>query len=172
MLCFDEDYYIIINIYEPNFSIPDKAHEETVIIGEAIIAPEPLTNNTKSSQLLAPFNKLPSNYLMKPNENFDSIEKESSKQTIPPFLKLPTSDSRPQLPLFSAYEKVADVQTKPPQQTSSPSTLKLSGCNIYGRMYRVGRIISELSGPCLECRCTESGVDCKPLDCLDPKKIN
>lgn len=43
--------------------------------------------------------------------------------------------------------------------------LKLAGCNIYGRMYRVGRIISELSGPCLECRCTEVGVSCTPLSC-------
>uniref|UniRef100_A0A182Q150 VWFC domain-containing protein n=1 Tax=Anopheles farauti TaxID=69004 RepID=A0A182Q150_9DIPT len=43
--------------------------------------------------------------------------------------------------------------------------LKLAGCNIYGRMYRVGRIISELSGPCLECKCTEVGVHCTPLDC-------
>lgn len=43
--------------------------------------------------------------------------------------------------------------------------LKLAGCNIYGRMYRVGRIISELSGPCRECRCTEIGVQCKNLGC-------
>ncbi|KAK9736972.1 hypothetical protein QE152_g11101 [Popillia japonica] len=41
--------------------------------------------------------------------------------------------------------------------------LKLAGCNIYGRMYRVGRIISELSGPCLECKCTEIGVQCTKL---------
>lgn len=43
--------------------------------------------------------------------------------------------------------------------------LKLAGCNIYGRMYRVGRIILELSSPCLECKCTEIGVKCGPLDC-------
>ncbi|XP_047351451.1 uncharacterized protein LOC124949770 isoform X4 [Vespa velutina] len=43
--------------------------------------------------------------------------------------------------------------------------LKLAGCNIYGRMYRVGRIITELSSPCLECRCTEIGVQCKQLEC-------
>ncbi|XP_062548952.1 uncharacterized protein LOC134213690 isoform X2 [Armigeres subalbatus] len=43
--------------------------------------------------------------------------------------------------------------------------LKLAGCNIYGRMYRVGRIISELSGPCLECKCTDVGVHCTPLNC-------
>ncbi|KAK4876169.1 hypothetical protein RN001_012591 [Aquatica leii] len=59
-------------------------------------------------------------------------------------------------------------------QTSHPNNidsavgvglLKLAGCNIYGRMYRVGRIISELSGPCMECRCTEIGVQCTPLKC-------
>lgn len=43
--------------------------------------------------------------------------------------------------------------------------LKLAGCNIYGRMYRVGRIISELSGPCMECKCTEIGVQCRELRC-------
>lgn len=39
--------------------------------------------------------------------------------------------------------------------------LKLAGCNIYGRMYEVGKIIAELSGPCLECMCTELGVQCR-----------
>lgn len=45
------------------------------------------------------------------------------------------------------------------------AVLKLAGCNIYGRMYRVGRIITELSSACLECRCTEIGVQCKQLEC-------
>lgn len=45
------------------------------------------------------------------------------------------------------------------------SLLKLAGCNIYGRMYRVGRIITELSSPCKECRCTEIGVRCEQLEC-------
>lgn len=45
------------------------------------------------------------------------------------------------------------------------SLLKLAGCNIYGRMYRVGRIITELSSPCMECKCTEIGVQCKQLEC-------
>ncbi|CAH1378707.1 unnamed protein product, partial [Tenebrio molitor] len=49
--------------------------------------------------------------------------------------------------------------------TSGIAILKLAGCNIYGRMYRVGRIISELSNPCLECKCTETGVQCRPLSC-------
>ncbi|CAH2074779.1 unnamed protein product, partial [Iphiclides podalirius] len=43
--------------------------------------------------------------------------------------------------------------------------LKLAGCNIYGQMYRVGRIIAELSTPCQECRCTEIGVQCRQLSC-------
>nr|XP_036225349.1 mucin-5AC isoform X2 [Bactrocera oleae] len=57
------------------------------------------------------------------------------------------------------------------QQTASNSlidpsgVLKLAGCNIYGRMYRVGRIILELSSPCLECKCTEVGVKCGQLAC-------
>lgn len=56
--------------------------------------------------------------------------------------------------------------TKDVKNAIDPSgLLKLAGCNIYGRMYRVGRIISELSGPCLECMCTEVGVQCKPLKC-------
>ncbi|CAG5010958.1 unnamed protein product [Parnassius apollo] len=46
-----------------------------------------------------------------------------------------------------------------------PGLLKLAGCNIYGQMYRVGRIITELSTPCQECRCTEIGVQCRPLSC-------
>lgn len=49
--------------------------------------------------------------------------------------------------------------------TQGVGLLKLAGCNIYGQMYRVGRIISELSGPCLECKCTEIGVQCKALKC-------
>lgn len=57
----------------------------------------------------------------------------------------------------------AEILTKP--SMSIPGLLKLAGCNIYGRMYRVGKIISELSGPCLECKCTEIGVNCTPLKC-------
>lgn len=52
-----------------------------------------------------------------------------------------------------------------PDPGAASGLLKLAGCNIYGRMYRVGRIISELSGPCLECMCTEVGVQCRPLKC-------
>lgn len=52
-----------------------------------------------------------------------------------------------------------------PPHKEPAGLLKLAGCNIYGRMYRVGRIIAELSSSCLECRCTEVGVSCTPLNC-------
>lgn len=47
-----------------------------------------------------------------------------------------------------------------PTLASMNGLLKLAGCNIYGRMYRVGKIITELSTECLECKCTEIGVSC------------
>lgn len=49
--------------------------------------------------------------------------------------------------------------------TAAVGLLKLAGCNIYGRMYRVGTIITELSSLCQECNCTQSGVLCKQLEC-------
>ncbi|CAK1552709.1 unnamed protein product [Leptosia nina] len=57
--------------------------------------------------------------------------------------------------------------SKPPNVIPGllPGLPKLAGCNIYGRMYRVGRIISELSTPCQECKCTELGVQCRQLTC-------
>lgn len=80
--------------------------------------------------------------------------------------------------LISTSESPKDFKTDPPTpKISAPSgqnavglgLLKLAGCNIYGRMYRVGRIISELSGPCLECKCTEVGVQCNELKCYDER---
>ncbi|XP_046964905.1 uncharacterized protein LOC124533577 isoform X1 [Vanessa cardui] len=61
------------------------------------------------------------------------------------------------------------VEIRPPNQIMLPGLNlglpKLAGCNIYGRMYRVGRIIAELSSPCQECKCTELGVQCRSLSC-------
>ncbi|KAJ1520174.1 hypothetical protein ONE63_004389 [Megalurothrips usitatus] len=98
---------------------------------------------------------------------------------------LPIATMRPSLlfgtnkhrPTFNA-DRDRDSYPPPPPATRRPPTtpppstspalsglsglLKLAGCNIYGRMYRVGRIIQELSGPCLECRCTDVGVQCQP----------
>lgn len=61
-------------------------------------------------------------------------------------------------------EQPAKIYSKP-NKNDLGLQLKLAGCNIYGRMYRVGRIISELSGPCLQCMCEEVGVNCTPLEC-------
>lgn len=63
-------------------------------------------------------------------------------------------------------ENSPNIYTQPLKSfQNSMGILKLAGCNIYGRMYRVGRIITELSNPCLECKCTEVGVHCTPLTC-------
>lgn len=62
-------------------------------------------------------------------------------------------------------EQPAKIYSKPVTNKNDLGLLKLAGCNIYGRMYRVGRIISELSGPCLQCMCEEVGVHCTPLEC-------
>ncbi|XP_052756613.1 uncharacterized protein LOC113517728 isoform X2 [Galleria mellonella] len=66
------------------------------------------------------------------------------------------------------YKPESAEISRPPASNLLPEVgpgLKLAGCNIYGRMYRVGRIIAELSTPCQECWCTELGVQCKPLSC-------
>lgn len=63
-------------------------------------------------------------------------------------------------------ENSPNIYTQPLNSfQNSIGVLKLAGCNIYGRMYRVGRIITELSNPCLECKCTEVGVHCTTLNC-------
>lgn len=67
--------------------------------------------------------------------------------------------------LSGQYTSVTHEGPRPPSGGLGAGLLKLAGCNIYGRMYRVGRIITELSSPCQECWCTELGVQCKPLKC-------
>ncbi|XP_050437670.1 uncharacterized protein LOC126843899 isoform X2 [Adelges cooleyi] len=58
------------------------------------------------------------------------------------------------------------VKAKPNTELNTlASMLRISGCNIYGRMYRVGKIITELSTPCLQCMCTDTGVQCNQLKC-------
>lgn len=68
-------------------------------------------------------------------------------------------------PKYSRPPVTTATSLSKPDPGAASGLLKLAGCNIYGRMYRVGRIISELSGPCLECMCTEVGVQCRPLKC-------
>ncbi|RZC35998.1 hypothetical protein BDFB_004096 [Asbolus verrucosus] len=68
-------------------------------------------------------------------------------------------------PVSSINTTRENSNNKDETPNSGIAILKLAGCNIYGRMYRVGRIISELSNPCLECKCTEIGVQCRALKC-------
>ncbi|OXU20377.1 hypothetical protein TSAR_007126, partial [Trichomalopsis sarcophagae] len=65
----------------------------------------------------------------------------------------------------ASSSSTADSPSEEKDSGANSGLLKLAGCNIYGRMYRVGMIISELSGACSECRCTEHGVECKNLGC-------
>lgn len=76
---------------------------------------------------------------------YTSVTKKDEDQSFTPVHEGPRPSSSSALPL--------------------PGILKLAGCNIYGRMYRVGRIITELSTPCQECWCTELGVQCNSLNC-------
>lgn len=79
----------------------------------------------------------------------------------------PTSDMDDLNTVFTPEkDKLTNPSThKAPHDSSITGLLKLAGCNIYGRIYRVGRIIEELSNPCLECLCTELGVQCRKLNC-------
>lgn len=63
------------------------------------------------------------------------------------------------------HQSNGETEIFTPPHKDPVGLLKLAGCNIYGRMYRVGRIIAELSSNCIECRCTEVGVSCTPLSC-------
>ncbi|CAH1154288.1 unnamed protein product [Phaedon cochleariae] len=65
----------------------------------------------------------------------------------------------------SRFSEDANHSNGVDSSTGPSLPINLAGCNIYGRMYRVGKLISELSGPCLECKCTDVGVQCKALKC-------
>lgn len=68
-------------------------------------------------------------------------------------------------PIASAVkipQGVTEIFSKPTSPTMN-GLLKLAGCNIYGQMYEVGKIIDELSNACLECKCLpDIGVGCSP----------
>ncbi|CAL8084351.1 unnamed protein product [Orchesella dallaii] len=55
----------------------------------------------------------------------------------------------------------------PKSQDSSLYNLgiKLSGCNVVGKMYSVGDIIEELSSTCVRCMCSHIGVHCAERSC-------
>lgn len=69
----------------------------------------------------------------------------------------------------SAAEDLYNPQIfeKPKKSSPMDSLLRLSGCNIYGEMYKVGELIEELSDTCSQCYCTDSGVQCRNLGCSE-----
>ncbi|XP_073944529.1 uncharacterized protein isoform X1 [Choristoneura fumiferana] len=114
-----------------------------------------------------------------------AIKKTTMRPTISAFKPVtatfkPVTRVTTQRPFFTTRTTTTRKEVQTSQQTVSPEgprppapsvlpgvggLLKLAGCNIYGRMYRVGRIIAELSTACQECRCTELGVQCRSLPC-------
>lgn len=100
------------------------------------------------------------------------------KQEIKYPVQYPNIDNKKKVPVVNSENKInsfdqksqhnpvgtMEILTKPTLPGVN-GLLKLAGCNIYGRMYSVHGIIAELSSPCLECKCTEIGVNCTPLKC-------
>ncbi|XP_030383927.1 uncharacterized protein LOC115631351 [Scaptodrosophila lebanonensis] len=157
----------------------------------ATIATTTTTTTTTSSTvhpfLMSPFDKLPfmdTSYEVKPH----MLQPQQQQQQQQQQLQLAEQEQQPQQ--FIHYQHAHLGHTGAAAAASGASgpsgggggggggvgdalnnlidptgMLKLAGCNIYGRMYRVGRIIVELSSQCLECKCTEVGVKCGPLDC-------
>ncbi|XP_050545705.1 uncharacterized protein LOC126907984 isoform X2 [Daktulosphaira vitifoliae] len=72
---------------------------------------------------------------------------------------------------FNPHTELKPLTVKPiknklnSNNNSATSLLRISGCNIYGKMYMIGKIITELSAACSECLCTDVGVQCSPLKC-------
>ncbi|XP_076250822.1 uncharacterized protein LOC143190435 [Rhynchophorus ferrugineus] len=108
------------------------------------------------------------NFRKPPNTVNNNLNTNNSDNSLPSTTKTPNSgktDNVSDKANKTNSHKFATSDDKIENNTIGVGLLKLAGCNIYGRMYRVGRIISELSGPCLECKCTEIGVQCRQLKC-------
>lgn len=67
--------------------------------------------------------------------------------------------------IFAFFYLISLIGPPSHRHATTTAGLRIDSCNIYGQMYRVGRIIDELSGPCVECKCTEIGVNCVNLKC-------
>lgn len=95
---------------------------------------------------------------------FTSTPDSNSYKIIKDNLKDNESSTDNNNKIYKTQSDSAEILTKSSNSiTGGVGLLKLAGCNVYGRMYRIGKIISELSEPCLECKCTEIGVHCTPL---------
>lgn len=81
-----------------------------------------------------------------------------ARATPKPIVPLKLSTALPEIP--SAVRDQFPLAIDP---VLASGLLKLSGCNILGRMYEVGEKISELSAVCKECQCTPVGVQCLPV---------
>lgn len=176
----------------PTVVIPQPNLPEVVTVAEGIVTPDPFrdvihTEPAPNLQSLIgdimPFLQRQTTTTQKtpiyvttsteaPNNSSDDADEDlfnfnSVLKLFFPDEKVENATSPPEMNATTA-KSVPPAPTSPPESKNSIDTvglLKLAGCNIYGRMYRVGRIISELSNPCLECMCTEVGVQCRNLVC-------
>lgn len=145
--------------------------------------PPPVFSTKKPPSTVNPFIPLPSLPFNPPKIEPSTISRIDhlilgeataiKRTTIPPITnkttKKPTErpTEKPKIDIFTPALKPPSISGSTGSNSQGVGTglLKLAGCNIYGRIYRVGRIIAELSTPCLECWCIEIGVECKKLDC-------
>lgn len=142
----------------------NKSFYTSIYFSEDQLKPE--LNTTKNQYDDFSLDSVLSYFLGDKETSTDTLTKHSTfAPSTKQFSKLPLST----LPVETATENRNKEKFSPHPNSidSAPGVgiLKLAGCNIYGRMYRVGRIIFELSGPCLECKCTEIGVQCEALKC-------
>ncbi|CAL4096275.1 unnamed protein product [Meganyctiphanes norvegica] len=75
----------------------------------------------------------------------------------------PITPTKTRTPLPAIPSLITNLFPLAPDPIVAQGLLKLSGCNIYGRMYNIDDRISELSAKCKECRCTPVGVQCLPV---------
>ncbi|XP_011862338.1 PREDICTED: uncharacterized protein LOC105558969 [Vollenhovia emeryi] len=128
------------------------AEEDVAIFSLDSVLKLLFSSNTSSSNKLTETTKTP---------NVSSVSGAREDQETLVALSTSTERLTEETETVETSSKVLDNEIP----MSVGSLLKLAGCNIYGRMYRVGRIITELSSPCEECRCTEIGVRCEQLEC-------
>ncbi|XP_039291934.1 putative mediator of RNA polymerase II transcription subunit 26 [Nilaparvata lugens] len=117
--------------------------------GYAALNRAPGSNRNVTGGVIKPLNRIPGVYSRVPGTVSRISSTTAKSSTV-------TDDE---------VQHISAVQPTTADPSAVTGLLKLAGCNIYGRMYRVGKIITELSGPCLECMCTEVGVQCRPLPC-------
>lgn len=118
-------------------------------------------------------------YFVPPLGNFEEVILNPTKKPFPSAKKpLKSGNSnhhsttyRPRhttakvIPLGKPYTEKNLPQVIAADPGAASGLLKLSGCNIFGKMYRLGQSIAEISTPCSQCRCAEIGVDCTERKC-------